>query len=177
MGQPTKSTVKIDVGQFKSGERRYEIRHLNDVHCAHPKSLAAPAQRPKLGRPPQMTVPSGIRTSTEDRLAPRPPPTDRLNRLSELPPQEVSSEPASIGDVNKPVDGSKQTLPNEIQTAAGNRPVRSTRNPSPIYVDAFSTVAEATGPPPFRGFPKLRTWSASASDLDAINASIGTRRI
>ena len=49
-----------------------------------------------------------------------------------------------------------------------SRTVRSTRNPNPIYVDSM----EFSGPPPFRGFPVNRTWSASAADLEAINQSI-----
>ena len=47
----SKSTIKIEVGRFQDGSKRFEIRHLNDVKICHPKSLAAEASRPKLGRP------------------------------------------------------------------------------------------------------------------------------
>ena len=40
-----------------------------------------------------------------------------------------------------------------------------------------SELVEFNGPPPFKGFPKLRTWSASASELDMINQSISARRV
>ena len=70
--RPSRSTVKIDVGTYKSGEKRYEIRHLNDIKIAHPKSLAAPAQRPTLGRPPQSaqtSVPGDTSPSTDAQIA------------------------------------------------------------------------------------------------------------
>ena len=51
MREKRRSTVRIEVGHYKSGEKRYEIRHFNDLKIAHPDSLAAPAVRPALGRP------------------------------------------------------------------------------------------------------------------------------
>ena len=35
--RPSQSTVKIEVGFFKNGEPRYEIRHINDIKVAHDK--------------------------------------------------------------------------------------------------------------------------------------------
>ena len=80
--------------------------------------------------------------------------------------ETMSSSPPEAPDTSAPPTHDEQ---------AGNsnsRPVRSTRNPVPLYVDSI----DFNGPPPFRGFPELRTWSASASELDSINASIGSRR-
>ena len=39
------------MGRYKDGRKRYEFRHVNDLKFAHQKSLAAPTERPKLGRP------------------------------------------------------------------------------------------------------------------------------
>ena len=61
-----------------------------------------------------------------------------------------------------------EELPTEVAGHFSRRPARSTRNPSPLYVDSL----EFSGPPPFRGFPSNRSWSASAADLEAINRSI-----
>ena len=49
--QVSRSVLKLEVGQYKDGRKRFEFRHINDLKFAHPKSMAAPAQRPKLGRP------------------------------------------------------------------------------------------------------------------------------
>ena len=48
----SRSTFKLEVGTYKDGTKRYEIRHANDLKLAHPKSLMAPTTRPNLGRPP-----------------------------------------------------------------------------------------------------------------------------
>ena len=37
----SRSTFKLEVGHYHSGEPRYEVRHINDLKLAHPKSLAA----------------------------------------------------------------------------------------------------------------------------------------
>ena len=55
------STVKLEVGLYKDGSTRYEIRHIDDLKFAHPDSLAAEARRPALGRRP---------TSPDDRQKP-----------------------------------------------------------------------------------------------------------
>ena len=161
--RPSKSTVKLDVGTFKSGEKRFEIRHLNDIKFAHPKSLAAPAERPSLGRKPRTSVPVGVSNPTE----PGPSPT------TVLPGQNRFSEPDNTLPVEQapPNDLSTNNEPAEIQTRF---PARSTRNPNPIYVDALSM--EYTGPPTIPAFTSRHTaWSASAADLARINASISTR--
>ena len=62
----SRSTIKIEVGLFKNGEKRYEVRHLNDVRLAHPDSLAAPVHRPKLGRPTKRSAPSDGPAQTDE---------------------------------------------------------------------------------------------------------------
>ena len=49
--RPSRSTAKVEVGVYKSGEKRFEVRHVNDLKAAHPDSFAAPFHRPQLGRP------------------------------------------------------------------------------------------------------------------------------
>ena len=51
-GRVSKSVLRLEVGCYKDGTKCYELRHLNDLKMSHPKSLAAPAERPRLGRPP-----------------------------------------------------------------------------------------------------------------------------
>ena len=91
-------------------------------------------------------------------------------------PTSVQSGPDS-GDIEEAGPSSEVNNTNgaEIQT----RPTRSTRNPSPIYVDSLS-LSPSTGPPPHRAFsPSSRpesnatkAWSASPEDLSFINRSI-----
>ena len=145
--RPTKSVVKLEVGSYKDGRVRYEFRHLNDIKPAHPKSLAGTVERPKLGRPAAMTSTSSAKApgSTESEAAFQVQNGGKVNKPAAAPPTHAEDPPNS-----------------------NQRPIRTTRNPAPSYVDSI----EFSGPPPFRGFPVNRTWSASAADLEAINQSI-----
>ena len=153
----SRSTIKIEVGLFKNGERRYEVRHLNDVRLAHPDSLAAPAQRPKLGRPTKRSAPSDGPTTTDKNKQTEPDPAVRhlLNRSFDNIDGSQNKSQNKASDIYGSASGIKETGPPPVQPFAG-RPVRSTRNPNPTYVDATTA-----------------TWSASQSDLEFINRSIG----
>ena len=160
--RPSRSTVRIEVGQYKSGEKRYEIRHFNDLKIAHPDSLAAPATRPKLGRP--TTVQSKGQNATE--AGPNPP-----VQQTGPPPFCFGANPSSLNPLN---DGNKNNIdhatsnsgkPAASSAEAGNlkRPIRSTRNPAPQYIDAFQ-------------WSSLRPWSASSDEIAALKDSI-TRNV
>ena len=151
---------KIEVGSYKDGRKRFEYRHVNDLKFAHPKSLAAPIERPKLGRP--TTVQSESSESTEAKMTAHPTPSNRSNEFSrqqQLPePSPVNPPPQAE---NKQI-GTRDDVNHE--TSIPDRPQRSTRNPNPIYVDSLRLQA-----PP-------RAWSASESDLQWLNASITSQR-
>ena len=171
----SKSTVRIEVGIYADGSKRYEVRHLNDLKLAHPDSLAAPVQRPKLGR---RSNPTEALNQTEQPIE-----SGQTNRLI-ADPKPTKTLP--VADVNKDRVGIQKTLnhatstpsvdipapdpgePGKIQMT--KRTVRSTRNPNPIYVDSLTL-----GPPPSLGFPANsdRMWSASPAELAVIQRSIG----
>ena len=169
----SRSTVKLEVGIFKDGRKRYEIRHANDLKFAHPSSLAAPIQRPKLGRPPSSPEPhpdtSGppdLQTSTEEdaRIL-----TDATNRFPDPPysPPTTQSKQAVTGQ--RHATTSSYNHETSIQkrserASASDRPVRSTRNPSPQYVDAVEVC-----------WSTKRPWSATQADIAALNDSIRRR--
>ena len=168
----SRSVVRLEVGVYKDGQKRFELRHINDLKFAHPSSLAAEAQRPKLGRPGSSS------TNTSNLAESLEPTDDNLSLSTNMASNRFSdpNPPAQKGATDK------QT-PAEIQTEAGNRtrPIRATRNQNPVYVDAISL--DVTGPPPVPGFPtvlglpvKQSAWSASQSDLKEINRSISRRR-
>ena len=147
--QPSRSTVKLKVGKFKSGEDIFEIRHLNDLKFAHPESLAAPAQRPKRGRPSSHP---GVPQSTEQQQSPP-------SRFQQ-PEKEPEPEP-----VDQPVEPS-------------TRPQRSTRNPNPLYVDAITTGPPPLLGFPDKSQSAVRTaWTASQTELAEINNAIGRNRV
>ena len=149
--RPSKSTVKLVVGHYKSGAERFEIRHANDLKFAHPESMAAPAERPALGRP--ATVRKDVRIHTDA------PSTDLLP-----PPQLINQSDPEPPPPAQPVvdDAGKQTKQNNPNSNVGGRPTRTTRNPNPYYVDAMSW-----SPQP---------WSASQTEVDALNKSISLSR-
>ena len=146
------------MGSYKSGERRYEIRHFNDLKLAHPQSLAAPAERPKLGRPSRTSVRPEGQTPTDvgdasapSSFLPSKPVVDDTPSFPELSRETALKNKQAVGtNSNATHETSKQqfhppTANEEFQgvitgpppAPAFTRPARSTRNPHPHYVDSF----------------------------------------
>ena len=169
--RPSRSTVKICVGTYKTGEKRYEIRHFNDLKLAHPDSPAACAKRPTLGRP-SVQVESPAQTEQQPSQPSPPAPSDPSNRLSS-PDNQMSTNPAGenkqtnssgkSNSANHATSKAEERVPAFHPTSAergpppvkpfkSRQPSRATRNPSPKYVDAM--------------------WSASEQELNDLNASI-----
>ena len=158
--RPSRSTVQLEVGVYNNGEKRFEIRHLNDLRLAHPESLAAEASRPKLGRPSSRS--NGQNTTDRQSLQPT-----RSNNFSTAPEPPVSlpsskskqaAGPAATVAMNPNINHETSTSDSRVPASA--RPVRTTRNPSPYYVDASQW-----SPKP---------WSASPGEIAALNAAIGS---
>ena len=168
------------MGEFKDGRKRYEFRHVNDLKLAHPKSMTAPAQRPRLGRP--ATSSTDVQPSTEAETPPTPttrqnrfpnPPVDTTttgskqtpgsnNSTGRVAPNGTTRSPShatstSVGDIpaSEPDSGLSMGTGPPPTKPFSTRPVRATRNPAPYYVDAIS-----------------HTWSATQEELDRINNSI-----
>ena len=166
----SRSTVKIEVGKFLSGEPRFEVRHINDLKLAHPDSMAAEASRPKLGRPAR----SDSRTSTDRQsLSPSPTPSNRSNDFPQPPTSQAAGTNKqtfgtrdSVSHATSFPERSSASCPaqgGEIQNSgppdiapfsSSGRPIRSTRNANPYYVDA------------------MHCWSATPTELAALNRAI-----
>ena len=170
------------MGDYISGEKRFEIRHANDLRFEHTDSMAAPASRPKLGRPATVQAKSSPPTDQN------PQQTRLQNRFDSFPnPPAGNGADPPRSEVNKDAVGN-QTASNHETSSVGQRqpaslpqarensngfsgqqtgpppgrpfrPVRASRNPNPIYVDAMSS------------------WTASQAELDFINRSISTRSV
>ena len=181
----SKSVVKLEVGCYKDGTKRYELRHLNDIKLSHPESLASPVERPKLGRPPKPSTNLSGQSSTEapDGKVPSFFPSAPLPQQPSLtaPSKQTSSLPSnatsnpnnhetSILENRQPAseDHSDFSMvpsgPPPLQPFSSNRPVRTTRNPRPYYVDATR-------------WDSVRPWSASQDEIEMLNRSIGSRQI
>ena len=157
------------MGTYKSGEKRYEIRHFNDLKLAHKDSPAACARRPALGRPP-------VLVKSPDSTEAEPPVPTPENLPDNFPSSEMSTnfpsgQAAGRGNFgstrkqNHATSSTENEVPASLPTHADHvgppsikpfqsrQPSRSTRNPSPKYVDAI--------------------WIASPSQIDELNRSIG----
>ena len=157
VSRPSRSTVKLEVGVFKSGEKRYEIRHLNDLKAAHPDSLAKPVQRPTLGRPQSRLKPDAnpAQQNPSNQLIVSP-------ASAPVTPSESAGDPSpsvpSAPIVNKPLNVNNGEQRGKIQTPLRRQPQRSTRNPSPTYVNAFEF--------------DHRPWSAKSDEIRRLNEAI-----
>ena len=148
------STVKLEVGVYRNGEKRYEVRHANDLKFAHQDSMAAPAVRPALGRPSKTSSSPKIQHSTDASGTE----TTRSNNNSLDQPVELNKQAVA----KSPSDSHETSISSDPQlTSAGpqpfSRPVRSTRNPKPMYVDAIWSS---------------RPWSANMDEIAELNRQI-----
>ena len=170
--RPSKSTVQLEVGVYSNGEKRYEIRHLNDLRLAHPESMTAEASRPKLGRPATVPVKGSNQTEakTDFPSDPKPP-----NRLPAVPSKQTPSTGGVVDGNNKNETHATSTSKSPVPASEPDggllltgpppetpfsRPVRSTRNPNPLYVEAIH-----------------RPWSASPTEIDWLNSQLRGARV
>ena len=137
VSRPSRSTVKICVGLTAKGEERHETRHWKDLKVAQMRSGAPEGQRPQRGRPRKDTE-NNKSGSESDR---------KTNVIQE---EEASSKQTSTKSTNE-------------NSNVGGKPVRSTQNPKPNYVDSISTSLP-WNPAPF---------SASIDEISELNRRIG----
>ena len=174
LSRPTRSTIIVKVGTNKNNQDRTELRHWLDVKSAYLREGAQDAERPKRGRPPKVVVPPNS--------DPSPTPEDDNGHIidsSTASDQNKSDEaPSTNLDLSQPFHGFATQSPNIVNSNEGGSPssrsVRSTRNQSPNYVDALVASIDFSKPPPDVS-SRARTWTASETELNAINNSISGR--
>ena len=153
VSRPSRSQIEVRVGSYANGSPRTLVVHWSSCKVAHVRKNFQPASRPNIGRrsrPDPPTAQTLLNVNNNDATSL----SNSLNRSD--------SEPVA-GDFqnNTPV----VTEPAEIQTAISppsvlhdsvvtSRPIRSTRNPKPSYIDSMSA------------------WQASPREIELINASI-----
>ena len=138
--RPSRSTVRIIVGLTPKGEPRYELRHWKDLRVAHMRPEAEVASRPKRGRPSKNTSGgSGADLVTDAEL--------EVPHTEGTKVNKVLAPKSDVDDQNK------------TNSNRGGKPVRSSRNPSPKYVDAVDNISSVM-------------WSASPQELAELNRAI-----
>ena len=170
--RPSRSTVKICVGTYKSGEKRYEIRHFNDLKLAHKDSPAACVQRPTLGRPALVKSPEPTEPVSSSPPPSNPTPSNRSVKLSTNLSGQQNKQTIGRGKIGNSRHENHATSspendvpafsdsthadrvgPPPVKPFESRQPSRSTRNPAPKYVDAI--------------------WIASPAQISDINRAIG----
>ena len=133
VSRPSRSQVEVRIGSYITGEPRLSTYHWSSCKVAHMRESASEGSRPKLGRPSASFSTSKPITSSAE-PDPNPPPSSSTSQclLTDAPGQ------------NKPVvvntGAASQQTSGAAKIQTSNRPVRSSRNPNPKYVDAIGFV-------------------------------------
>ena len=119
VSRPSRSQVQVRIGSYINGEPRLAVYNWNSCKIAHLRDGFVEGSRPMLGRKPN----------------PRPDPPVSTSLLS-----SEESESKMADEAVMPVDeevNKHQRAKIQIPSTVINRPIRSTRNQNPSYVDAL----------------------------------------
>ena len=123
VSRPSRSTVKLRLGSYANGVPRLQEYHWSSCKVAHLRDGASDGQRPNLGRP----------RNKPDTLAEEPSskPSDSIDESGGV---HENQEMGTVGPDSQEPPASEPS----VTPACPSRPIRSTRNPSPRYVDALT---------------------------------------
>ena len=157
ISRPSRSQITVKLGLIRDGSLRKQTYHWHSCKVANMRKGAEEAERPQLGRPPKFP--------TLTSSSPTPPVSEADLDITE--DFVYAGQPPEVNNSNEeqalPVDSGA-----EIQND-NSRPKRSTRNPSPRYVDAISSSRYAESGWTTCGCGCGNLWSPA--ELNAINAS------
>ena len=133
--RPSRSQVELKIGMFKDGRPRLLTFHWSSCQIAHLREGDEAASRPALGRKPKATSHLSVPT-----YGPAMVNRDNVRNTSVLGDAQSTTEHVNKTFLSSADPGEMSTNePAKIQTPERDRPIRSTRNPSPAYVHAFNT--------------------------------------
>ena len=153
ISRPSRSTVEVKLGLYKSGEVRKQVYHWSQCKVASMRDDTVEAVRPQLGRPPKFpnkypsrsvanfmssTSASEAATYVTDGQAQPVVDISRGNQNGGDPPNSnpPSSNPSEIHEAANPSSSQQQPAANsggaQIQNT-NTRPVRTSRNKNPAY--------------------------------------------
>ena len=134
--RPSRSQVTVKIGTFKNGEPPLQTYNWQSCKIGHLREGAAEGSRPALGRKPasggHASVPSDGQTTTDAAGGNEPVPWEEKCQQTSPADPFPPIFPSTI--TNR--DGAQiQTANPPSQNVTARRPVRSTRNPNPVYTN------------------------------------------
>ena len=135
--RPSRSQVEVRLGSYVDGSERKQVYNWNTCKIAHLRPDMTAAARPKLGRPSRQTTDQVDGPNSTEQS------TDKPSAGCKQKEEEVNTKkPAKIQKgpliTRAMFDQWTPELLGLPETEKPDRPVRSTRNPNPIYVDAIN---------------------------------------
>ena len=128
LSRPSRSTVEIKLGMFRSGAVRKSVYHWTSCKVAYLRQDQSEAHRPLLGRPPKALLVSHA-TDTDDHFHYNGvPPDPDPSGLDSVP----NSNDVSFTDDNETSSADDYEVNNDAAETP-SRPIRTTRNPHPVY--------------------------------------------
>ena len=134
------STVEVRVGSFADGSPRLQTYNWNTCKVAHLRPDSKEASRPKLGRPSLLTPQTPEPTVPDLKMADTPSVSSNKNKQNEKPAKIQTRGPTQ--SIKEPIitrEMFDKWTPDLLGIPSTTpRPVRSTRNPNPQYIDAVN---------------------------------------
>ena len=132
MSRPSRSQVQVRVGSFVDGTPRLVTFNWQSCKPAHMRENAPEGSRPNIGRRPNPpTVQTTLNENVNNAADSVATSNQNSHETSSASCQQPSLRPAERGKFKRDSSPSKPLT---------RRPVRSTRNPAPTYVDAMATA-------------------------------------
>ena len=155
VSRPNRSTISVRLGSYANGSPRLQTFHWNLCKIAHLRENALEAERPQLGRRPKVSASN--RTSGSSSSSSNHPSGSSLSSSSPSSEESTDSDtpdnptwsprPGPLNCNFGPVitkemldqwgEATQMSDQPKPQASSSSRPIRSTRNPTPQYVDAI----------------------------------------
>ena len=147
MSRPSRSQVQVRIGSFANGRPRLSTYHWHSCKIAHLRDGAVEGARPNLGRRPDPPTDKTLLTDAlinkqndsasemEGNFAAKIQTSKQTRAVSSNVEVSESSPPASPSAIQT---SNSQVEMNYNQNEPYKRPVRSTRNPRPQYIDSIT---------------------------------------
>ena len=132
ISRPSRSQVQVRVGSFVDGRPRLSTFHWSSCKLAKVRDDFTEASRPNIGRKPNVVTTNG------------PEPTNAASNQNQTPEVNKQNGAGSVVSERAKIQTSSRSKTNaspfgcpEPSAPPRVRPVRSSRNPNPAYVDAI----------------------------------------
>ena len=133
--------MEVRVGSYVDGTPRLQTFNWSSCKIAHMREDAKEVPRPKLGRPKKKPSPTETTSGSSENSSSSPPSVSTPSADMSLP--ETTSKTPHPDYIKKGPLITEEMFDNAnwpkiLQIPSRGRPIRSTRNPNPSYVDAVS---------------------------------------